>query len=183
MGASRQHLDQAKLQGLLYLSQAAWAAQNEGRKLMPATFLAAPDGPVEPNILHLFETGAPKVRARPPDVDVALFLEAMWQRFGGEAAERFGELCRGHPAYGCALDGGRDSEIVFDVHGLDTAAPRPAAQESATSGPPMTPSGKRATKWIPGQKRRAGKSGRAATDPFANDPGNPAAKFTPRRPH
>ena len=47
----------------------------------------------------------------------------------------------------------------------------------------MTPSGKRATKWIPGQKRRAGKSGRAATDPFANDPGNPAAKFTPRRPH
>lgn len=122
MAASCQSFDQARLQCLRYLSQAAWAAQHEGRKLMLATFLATHDGPAEPNILHLFEAGALRVRGRPPPVDVKMFLEAMWKRFGGDAAERLTQLACGHPAYRRALEDGHDSEIAFDAQGQDTAA-------------------------------------------------------------
>ena len=112
-----------------------------------------------------------------------MFLEAMWKRFGGEAAERLTQLARGHPAYRRALEAGDDSEIAFDAQGQGTVAPRPAAGTvSAAAGAPMTHSGKRLTKWIPGQKRQSAKSASTETDPFANDPGNPVAKFNPRRP-
>jgi hypothetical protein len=49
-------------------------------------------------------------------------LEAMWKRFGGDAAERLTQLACGHPAYRRALEDGHDSEIAFDAQGQDTAA-------------------------------------------------------------
>ena len=46
-------LSARKLQCLLYLSQALYAAAQSGRKLMPATFVAGPDGPTEPTLAQV----------------------------------------------------------------------------------------------------------------------------------
>lgn len=117
MAASRQSFDQARLQCLRYLSQAASVARHGGRKLMPAMFHATHDGSAQPNTPHLLEAGSPRVRARPSAVDAEMFLEAMWKQFGGEAAERLAQLTGKHPAYRRAFEDGHDSEIAFDAQG------------------------------------------------------------------
>ena len=52
-------LSNRKLQSLLYLAQAHFANANRGRRLMPAIFLAADAGPLEPTIYHIFQDGPP----------------------------------------------------------------------------------------------------------------------------
>jgi|TARA_B100000029_G_scaffold295235_1_gene288570 uncharacterized phage-associated protein len=63
-----------KLQRLLYLSQAQYAAVNKGRKLMPATFIVTEYGPLEPTIYHVFENGPPQLKALAPNARVEAFL-------------------------------------------------------------------------------------------------------------
>ena len=45
-------LKSQKLQRMLYLSQAHYAGEHGGAKLLPATFLATEGGPMEPNIFQ-----------------------------------------------------------------------------------------------------------------------------------
>ena len=54
-------LSNRKLQSLLYLAQAHFANANRGRRLMPAIFLAADAGPLEPTIYHIFQDGPPRI--------------------------------------------------------------------------------------------------------------------------
>ena len=61
------YLQPQKLQSLMFLSQSYYALAFEGRKLMPAVFVADERGPLEPNIYMAFSKGR-------PDLDVDYFL-------------------------------------------------------------------------------------------------------------
>ncbi len=165
-------LDAIALQNLLYLAQARWAGANGGQKLMPATFLATESGPVEPTIYHVFRSGPPALDFKAPHGAVAGFLDDVWERFGRLGAAHLGDIVRADPSFQSARAQGANEEIVF--------AAAPAA--SAARPPQLaTKDGARATKWVPGQGRKNRGPRAPAEDPFANAPGNPATKFTPRR--
>ena len=169
-------LDAIALQNLLYLAQARWAAASHRQKLMPATFLATDSGPIEPTIYHVFRNGPPPLEFRDPRSEVVAFLDDVWQRFGHLPAKDLGDIVRADPAYQRARATGANQEIVF------TATPAAAAPESAAQSPVLaTKDGARATKWIPGKGRKTKGPRAPSEDPFANAPGNPATKFTPRR--
>ena len=88
------------------------------------------------------------------------------------AGEQLGDLVRADPSYQIARAQAANQEIVLAAAAV-AAAPRPP--ELATKD------GVRATKWIPGQGRKNRGSKAPSEDPFANAPGNPATKFTPRQ--
>ncbi len=67
-------LSNRKLQSLLYLAQAHFANANRGRRLMPAIFLAADAGPLEPTIYHIFQDGPPRIINTVPGPKVETFL-------------------------------------------------------------------------------------------------------------
>ena len=74
-------LSSRKLQSLLYLAQAHFANANRGRRLMPAVFLAADAGPIEPTIYHIFQDGPPRVINTVPGAKVEAFLGQIWTRY------------------------------------------------------------------------------------------------------
>ena len=162
--------DAITVQNLLYLAQVGWAAANHGQKLMPVTFLATDSGPIEPTIYHIFRGGPPAIKVKSPGRAVEAFLGRVWERFGHLSAERLGDIVRADPSYKSARAAGSNEEIVF------------AVAAKAPSGPVLaTNDGVRATKWMPGQGRKKRGPHTSADDPFANAPGNPTTKFTPRR--
>ena len=163
--------DAIALQSLLYFAQVGWAATNHGQKLMPVTFLATDSGPIEPTIYHVFRGGPPAIDVKSPGRAVERFLGRVWERFGHLSAERLGDVVRADPSYKSAHAAGNNEEIV-----LAAPAPEPSRPVLATKD------GVHATKWVPGQGRKNRGPRGAADDPFANAPGNPATKFTPRRP-
>ena len=81
-----------KLHGLLFMAQVRFASDNGGRKLMPATFLAAETGPIEPTIYHIFEAGRPRVKAATPGFSVEELLMETWDRFGELPDAEFSRL-------------------------------------------------------------------------------------------
>ena len=145
---------------------------------MPATFLATRAGPIEPTIYHAFENGAPRLRVRPPSPDVELFLQALWDCFGGQGADVLAQIASEDSNYRRTIARERNSEIIFDA--TEEVPPVEAGQPAVANL--TTTSGKRAKKWLPGQARSGGQPRNRGADPFADDPGNPATKFTLRRP-
>ena len=172
-----------KLQRLLYLSQAQYAAVNQGRKLMPATFIVTEYGPLEPTIYHVFESGPPQLKALAPSAGVEAFLLIIWQRFGGHTADELLEIIKSDGVYNTTLEeGGRNAELAIDAltaaYESRVASPAPAAgtgvsleeldrraqehelKSRGLSVKPKkgekeywTPDGRRGSKWVPGQKR------------------------------
>jgi uncharacterized phage-associated protein len=84
-------LNPGRLHCLLYLSQARWASQSQGRKFMPATFIATGRGPLEPTIYHIFENGRPAVDAIYPTGRAEVFLHEIWDRYGEKP---YDDVCR-----------------------------------------------------------------------------------------
>lgn len=113
---SCERMQPQKLQRLLFLSQAYYGVAFEGRKLMPAVFVADERGPLEPNIYIAFSRGRPKL-----DVDVFLpfeienFLDALWRRFGNYTADRLTRMTKETVAYRQAHKKGRRVEITFEA--------------------------------------------------------------------
>lgn len=147
-----------KLQRLLYLAQAHYAGAHEGSKLMPGTFLATELGPMEPNIYFLFAQGVPKMVYADPSPLVEEFLLGLWDRYGTRAAEDLLTTIASDGSYALALKSGKNSEITIEMlsagYGGRAAIKvkggiRPGPEPSA-----WTADGKRATKWIPGQRRQ-----------------------------
>ena len=105
-------LQPQKMQRLLFISQAYYAVINNGRKLMPAVFVANELGPIEPNIFVAFSRGRPDVdieRDLPPDVED--YLLAIWRRFGHYSIDSLNELTKDSSAYKAALKRGRGAEM------------------------------------------------------------------------
>ena len=131
-----------KLQRLLYLAQAHFAAANEGRKLMPATFLATELGPLEPTVYHVFDGQPPKLKASAVKTEVVLFLDGLWSRYGQQSADDLLDLIKRDLAYReCLAEGERNVEIeiaaMADAYHYSPF--RRAPVRTVTAQPPLSP--------------------------------------------
>ena len=142
-------LSARKVQCFLYLAQAHFADQNEGRKLMPATFIATQTGPIEPTVYHIFEDGRPRVVTALPGPRIETFLHGVWRRYEELGEDALHNIVCEHECYRAGLAEGRNNEVDFTRRAPPGA---PGTQGSAFEGGqrPVTVSGKEATKWVPG---------------------------------
>ena len=148
-----------KLHHLLYLSQALYAAENAGQKLVPATFLAAEAGPLEPNIYQLFADGAPVIQPAPFNLEIEAFLHEMWERFGQKPMGEIATFVERDGVWSRVLDASRNAEIPIEAMvasyvGSRALGSTPERQQRERQRKPQkeywTDDGKRATKWTPG---------------------------------
>ena len=147
-----------KLQQLLYLAQVEYAKKSGGRKLLPATFLAAPFGPLEPTVYHACERGKPALPVTYPARQIEEFLMKIWDGYATQPAELLDEIVRAEPNYRRTLRQGHNSEIdISPIHLVEDTADsseparpkkRPQVRDETFVG--ISSSGKRATKWRPG---------------------------------
>jgi len=157
-----EYLQPQKLHRLLFLSQGYFAVAFNGRKLMPAVFVAEEMGPIEPNIYRAFTRGRPSIDVEMfLPMEVETFLDNIWRRFGQISAERLTEMSKNSLAYRQARKRGRRAEISLEsmrlsftradeTPALDQVV-RPKIMRSQT-GQPVT-----VTAWKPGLKRASGK--------------------------
>ncbi len=110
-----EYLQPMKMHRLLYLSQAFYAIAYEGRKLMPAVFVADEQGPIEPTVYHAFSRGRPDVDVELflPD-DVELFLSSIWRRFGHLKPAQLSKITS-NTAFSISLRKGPRTEIPLDA--------------------------------------------------------------------
>ena len=103
-----------KLQSLMFLSQSYYAVAYEGRKLMPAVFVADERGPLEPNIYMAFSKGRPDLDADyflPPEVEK--FLTAIWGRFSNHSTDKITNMIKKTEAFKLAKGRGNRAEIML----------------------------------------------------------------------
>lgn len=169
-----ERLSPRKLHFLLYLAQALFAGENEGRKLMPGTFLAGAVGPVEPNIYALFEEGAPDRQPGVLSVAVEEFLHEIWGRFGHESAKEIERFVHRDGVWETAKKLGQNTEIPIELMtkvfaGSRVLGLRQERDQAASRRDPdevfLTPSGQRARKWVPGGSRAGVPEPRAGQEP------------------
>jgi len=111
-----EYLQPQKLHRLLYLAQAHFAVAFDGRKLMPALFVADELGPIEPTIYQAFTRGRPDVEVElflPADVE--MFLSSIWRRYGHLDANRLNKITCSNNAYSIALRKGKRAEITLEA--------------------------------------------------------------------
>jgi uncharacterized phage-associated protein len=166
-------LDNLTLQQFLYLAQIEYAKAHNGRKLMPATFLATNTGPLEPTVYHIFERGRPNVRDEPPSFTVSNFLMDVWNKYAPLSSRELTGLANDDMHYRHAFDQGRNHEISVTALRIVPDEPEPLAEtmtEPETEEQPATPaddgelvsyspSGKPATRWTPGGTRNPSPAG------------------------
>ena len=142
-------LSNRKLQSLLYLAQAHFANANGGRRLMPAIFLAADAGPLEPTIYHIFQDGPPRIINTVPGAKVEAFLSEVWRRYAQLSDDDLAGEVAEDRHYRSAHAQGRMHEVRIAGPGRDEN-PK-VVQAAPPGGPtPMTADGRKAAKWTPG---------------------------------
>ncbi len=174
-------LSAQKLQRLLYLAQAHYAAANEDRKLMPATFLANDLGPLEPTVFHVLDGQAPKLKPDPLKTEVVVFLDGLWARYGSQSADDLLALVQRDLAYReCQAEDESNVEIeiaaLADAYRLSPPLVEPPADDREF----WTPSGKKAEKWLPGGGKQAPKSAPKAATPAPKPAPQTAPKSAPK---
>ena len=111
-----EYLQPQKLHRLLYLSQAHYAVAFDGKKLMPALFVADELGPIEPTIYQAFSRGRPDVDVElflPNDIE--MFLVSIWRRYGHLDTGRLNKITCDNNAYSIALRKGKRVEIPLEA--------------------------------------------------------------------
>lgn len=154
---NNEYLAPQKLQRLMFLAQAYYAAFHRGRKLIPALFVADEMGPLEPTTYAAFANGRPSV-----DADVFLsaeaerILEGVWRRFGHHSAEHLTRLTKNTPAYRQAWQRAPRAEIALRAMALSfiRAADAPSPDQIVRPKVLRTQSGRAVTvrRWAPGEK-------------------------------
>lgn len=152
-----EYLQPQKLQRLMFIAQAYYAVAFNGRKLMPAVFVADEMGPIEPNIYIAFSKGRPEVDARlflPHEVET--FLDGIWRRFGHQSIDRLNQMVKETTAYKQAYKRGSRAEITLDAMHLSFARAEksPGVEQVVKPKILRTQSGKPVTvkAWVPGAK-------------------------------
>jgi uncharacterized phage-associated protein len=156
-----------RLRWLLYLAQARFAAANNGHKLMPACFVAATDGPIEPTVARTLTAGLAEPWAPELAEDARRYLEQFWRGFGALPETALRRLIAGDETWRRALAYGAGAEIDFATSPREatgalrarTAAAGAASgkmlqREEKTAGDELrfTADGRLVTRWKP--KRR-----------------------------
>ena len=93
------YLETEKLQHLLFLAQSRYALERQGKMLMPCLFLCDDDGFYEPTLKKIFAHGRPVVQSAQLAVDVAEFLEEIWQDFKGLSIAQIRHIIIQKPIY------------------------------------------------------------------------------------
>ena len=107
-----EYLQPIKLHYLMFLAQAYYATAYQGKKLIPAIFVAEEVGPIEPSVFRAWSQGRPKFEGKNTiHEEAATFADSVWRRFGHHSVEHLGKFCRQTPCYLTALDRGRRAEI------------------------------------------------------------------------
>lgn len=107
-----EYLQPIKLHYLMFLAQAYYATAYQGKKLIPAIFVAEEVGPIEPSVFRAWSLGRPKFEGKNTiHEDAAAFADSVWRRFGHHSVEHLAKFCRKTPCYLTALDRGRRAEI------------------------------------------------------------------------
>lgn len=157
-----EYLQPQKLQRLMFIAQAYYAVAFNGRKLMPAVFVADEMGPIEPNIYIAFSKGRPEVDAKlflPYEVET--FLDGIWRRFGHQSIDRLNKMVKETTAYKQAYKRGPRGEISLDAMHLSFARAEktPGVEQVVKQKIMRTQSGKSVTvkAWVPGTKPAAKK--------------------------
>src|SRR5262249_26114519 len=88
-----EYLQPGKMQHLMFLAQAYYAVAYEGKRLVPAVFVADETGPIEPSIYAAYVRGRPNILVDIKlDEDTASFVDSIWRRFGHHSAEYLTKL-------------------------------------------------------------------------------------------
>ena len=126
-----EYLQPQKLQRLMFLAQAYYGVLQGGAKLMPATFIATDEGPVEPTVFRAFTRGRPVLDLQPIEEVPRHILDSVWRQFGAHSAEHLNKLIRRHPPYADAYAASPGAEILFeamiDFYGTQGLTRRPTA--------------------------------------------------------
>ncbi len=158
--ADSQQLSSLKLQRMLFLAQAYFAGSTRGERLMPSVFVVTEQGPVEPNLLRLFDNTVPAIETATPREPVVKFLEGIWRTFGALTLARLDEIVISSPPVRDAMQAGANTEItpvaLFNhyrndkTQGAVVQKVKPDADKAAI---PKTHRGRPVTKWVPGTKK------------------------------
>jgi uncharacterized phage-associated protein len=110
-----EYLQPQKLHRLMYLAHAYFGVLQNSGKLMPATFIAGDEGPVEPTIFRAFARGRPAVELKPVDEVPRHILDSIWRQFGAHSTEHLNKLIRRHPPYADTYAAAPGAEIQYEA--------------------------------------------------------------------
>ena len=141
-----EYLQPQKLHRLMFLAHAYFGVLQGSAKLMPATFIAMDEGPIEPTVFRAFARGRPLIDLKPIDELPRHILDSVWRQFGAHSTEHLNKLIRRHPPYADALAAAPGAEILFeamvDFYGTQGLTRRPAAgnlNDAPTAGKVLRP--------------------------------------------
>lgn len=140
-----EYLQPQKMHRLLFLSQAYYASARHGAKLMPACFVAGPEGPIEPTVFRAMERGRPMVDTSPLDPESEHVMDSVWRQFGAKPIENLNRAINGHPPVALAHENGAGTEITFEdiveyyVKALSNNLSRSNSSRSAPTGEAPSP--------------------------------------------
>tara|TARA_A100000164_G_C21700467_1_gene673297 strand:- start:177 stop:713 length:537 start_codon:yes stop_codon:yes gene_type:complete len=155
--SENEYIQPQKLHGLLFLSQAYFSVAFQGRKLMPAVFVADERGPLEPNLYVAFSSGRTDIDLNTslPE-DVLNFLNLIWKRFGKMKTERLISKSKENSAYKKARKRGQRAEILFSemriAYNSSSNITTPVGSVPKNAYQPQSGKTVRIKKWMPGQK-------------------------------
>lgn len=109
-----EYLQPQKMHRLMFLAQAYYASAHNGRKLMPASFVIGPEGPIEPTVFRAMERGRPMVDTATIEESVEHVLDSVWRQFGTKSVERLNTAISKHPPVANATESGMGTEISYD---------------------------------------------------------------------
>ncbi len=110
-----EYLQPQKMHRLMFLAQGYYASARHGEKLMPATFVHGPEGPVEPTVYRAMERGRPMVDTSPLGEEVTHVLDSVWRQFGAKSVERLNSAISNHPPVLDARENGEGTKISYDA--------------------------------------------------------------------
>ena len=93
------YLSPLKLNCLLYLSQAYYAAAKPGMKLMPAHFVAHDLGPVDPNLYRVMEQRNLNIFYEKITGEALLLVKGIWKKYGKIAGDDLVNLLKSQLPY------------------------------------------------------------------------------------
>jgi uncharacterized phage-associated protein len=158
------YLQPRKLQCLLFLAQAHFAAAHEGQSLMPGFFIVDDSGPLDPNVYRTLLNGRPKIEEIPLDYDVVKFLDAIWAGYKNADALRLDQVIARRGVDEEAVCNRDLSEVTLvamqRMFGTQGSAGMQGSVKSTITGPTLaeTATGRKVTitKWSPGLKKTSG---------------------------
>ncbi|WP_162914562.1 Panacea domain-containing protein [Desertibaculum subflavum] len=159
-------LSARKLQQLMYLAQAVYVGRSGGAKLMPATFLASEQGPVEPTVLVALDAGLAVTPQPMVSKAARAVLEIVWHEYGSQSTVQLGRLIAADGLWRATLERGANSEITAEAMRRAYAPARSAAERMAPKRAStentvrFTADGRMVLKWAP--KRRIEKPAASA---------------------